>query len=443
VIRSSAEHGIDWQQSECYSRALIVKPTATLSAAPVLLSCLFLILCVFAAISILAPKHMDFAVYWYDIHAFLYSGLPLYGPHSALGFPMLFRYPPTFVDLFYPLSLLSFKAAGCLWAIAEAFAVTIVTYWAYVRLRLTIGLTAGLMALAISAPYCYLSFKDGNMQWLVTVLVLASVLTAETNPWLAGFTLSLGIAIKIWPIVFLPMFLIRQRRNVLWATICWSVAIWAIPLLTFGPSGYGQLLQDWFHQEFANHMGVHDIWYPSQSLRGVLLRFFTDPASTLPYRSEFPDVHLLALPPGLLIAIWSVTALAASIYVTRQIWVSYGLKRTQWDLLYFVLFSAFQPFCNWSSLISLMPAVLMAAHINSNEGGIGSRINRIFFTVTVVLCGVEYAASLSRANTRLFEALGLHLAIMLSVAVALWPTLETKSQAKFYCSRTASLEERR
>jgi hypothetical protein len=383
---------------------------------------------------------MDFAVYWYDINAFVHSGTPLYGPHSAFGFPMLFRYPPPFVLLFHPLSLLSFRAAGCVWAIAEALTITAIAYWMYVKLQLAVSLKTGLMALAICAPYFYLSFKDGNMQWFVTMLVLVAVLSTETRPPLAGLMLALGIVIKVWPILFVPMFLMRERRKSLLGTAAWSAAIWAFPLLAFGPTLYGRLLQDWSRQEFANHVGLCDIWYPSQSLRGVLLRFFASPGRTLPYHSEFPDVHVLTLPPGLLIMIWIVVSAAAFLYVTRRIWLSTGVERTQWDLCYFVVFSALQPFCNWSSLISLTPAVLMASHICSKKEP-ENQLNRTFFTITVALCGLEYIASLSRGSTRLFEALGLHFAIMLSLAACLWPMLKTKPQSQLYGPGSAGLEE--
>jgi hypothetical protein len=309
-----------WHESESFSPPKVSRSiAASFPEGSLLLLCLALLLYVLSVLSIYAPKRMDFAVYWYDINAFVHSGTPLYGSHSAFGFPMLFRYPPAFVLLFHPLSLLSFRAAGCVWAIAEALTITAITYWMYVKLQLAITLKIGLLALAICAPYFYLSFKDGNMQWLVTMLVLVAVLSAETCPAPAGLMLALGIVIKVWPILFLPLFLMRERRRSLLATAAWSAAIWTFPLLAFGPALYGRLLQDWSRQEFANHVGLRDIWYPSQSLRGVLLRFFTDPVQTLPYHSDFPDVHVLTLPPGLLILLWITVSVAAFLYVTRRI----------------------------------------------------------------------------------------------------------------------------
>jgi hypothetical protein len=269
------------------------------------------------------------------------------------------------------------------------------------------------MALVICLPYLYLSFKDGNMQWLDTLLVLGAIVLANKRPGTAGLALSLGIASKVWPVLFLPLFLTKTRWRVLPAAVLWSSAIWLLPMAFWGTAIYSHLLGSWFHQEFATNTSITDIWYPSQSLRGLLLRYLTDPAVTLPYRSEFPDVHLASLPPALIIHIWSLVAVIAYVFVFT--------RRQLMGELYFVVFSAFQPFCNWSSLISLAPAALVAAHVGSK-----SRRGIWFLALAFALSCAEYMASLSRFDARLFEALGMHFPIMLCIGACLLQKLNRR-----------------
>jgi hypothetical protein len=375
-------------------------------ASRILFLSLIALLLTFALRSMVSPKRMDFAVCWYDVRGIFKQGLPLYGPHSAFAAPMLFRYPPVFALLFYPLTWLSFKWAGILLALLEASAISTLTNWSYRKLKLDITLMSGFLALAICASYFYLSFKDGNVQWLDTCLVLSGNLLATKRPSLAGLCLAMGIASKVWPILFLPWFFSPRKRAALLATAGWSAVIWLFPLLVWSRPTYSHLLQTWFHQEFSTNTGVTDIWYPSQSLRGVMLRYLTDPALTLPYRSQFPDVHLTTFPPAAVIHSWCFIATMAFGCAVARRQIS--------GELYFVMFSALQPFCNWSSLISLAPAVLVAASISSNNWKA-----RCYLTSAFALSCVGYMASLSRFDTRLFEALGLHFPIMLCIGMCL------------------------
>ncbi len=357
-----------------------------------------------AGFSIAFPKLIDFSVYWYDIHAHFQQGLPLYGPRAAFAAPMIFRYPPLFALLFYPFSLCSFRTAGTLWALFEATGSSLVTAWSYRKLGLKIGWWQGVAALVICAPYFYLSFKDGNVQWLITLLTFGAILLVEERPNAAGFLLALAIAIKLWPVLFLPLFAARARRRaVLWIGV-WSVILWLAPILCFGAAQYGSMLQTWVHQESGTMLASVDIWYPSQSLRGLLLRFFTDPRMTQPYHGEFPDVHLVCIAPQWVIGGWLVVSGIAFIYFIRR----------QSDEFHFIVFSALQPFCNWSSLISVTPAVLVAAHFAAKGR------SRVVFAITAAVSAVLLTTSLSRSAVRLSEALGFHFLVMLFLGISLF-----------------------
>ncbi len=378
---------------------------------------LALVLTASAAIDVWTGKHIDFAVYWYDIRGFFTTHRPLYGPGAVMGFPMIFRYPPVFALLFFPLTKLPFAVAGAVWACLEALVLFAAVCWLKRTLSLSLNVAAGLGALFIAGPYLYLTFKDGNMQWFVTVLTLVAIVLSDRRPALSGCALAFGASIKIWPLLFVPLLLARARRPALWWTALAGAVLWLLPVVFFGPSFYWTLLRQWSAQESANHVALGDIWYPSQSLRGLLLRYLTDPLQTLPYHAAFADVHLLALSPAFVVAVWAIAACASLLYVAARSAQTQGLERTRWDFLYFVAFSALQPYCNWSSLITLTPAVLLLAHLVS----MGRRPwPRRFFWSAVALTAVCLATSLSRQQTRLLQVIGIHFFVMLCLAGALF-----------------------
>jgi hypothetical protein len=385
-----------------------------------------------ATVNLIHPKLADFRVYWFGIGTFLRHTKPLYGMTGGLGYPMLFRYPPAFVLFFSPLVHLSFRAAGAVWTILEWASLLAMTPWAFVRLQGRVTLGTGLGALVIAAPYLFLSFKDGNAQWLATALVLAALLTAADHPRFAGFALAAAVIVKVWPVLFVPLLLARERRKALvWVALC-SAVLWAAPVFVFGSQEYAQLLHDWTAQELANHTGVTDIWYPSQSLRGVLLRFFSDPAVTQPYRADFPDVHVASLNPQLLVMFANGCGACALYYV---LWGASRVRselRFRWDALYFVAFSAFQPFCNRASLISITPAVLATAVSLPGRSWPDETLARVPWALAVALSGLEILSSFSRPAVHWFEALGLHFPLMLALGVSLWIQAGTYSEAGLF-----------
>ncbi|MGH9609408.1 MAG: hypothetical protein ACRD34_06990, partial [Bryobacteraceae bacterium] len=46
------------------------------------------------ACSLFLAKDVDLRVYWFGVTGFFSGTKPAYGPHSGIGFPMGYRYPP-------------------------------------------------------------------------------------------------------------------------------------------------------------------------------------------------------------------------------------------------------------------------------------------------------------------------------------------------------------
>jgi hypothetical protein len=134
--------------------------------------------------------------------------------------------------------------------------------------------------------------------------------------------------------------------------------LWSFPY-------YLDLIHQWYRSELQSATTNSEIWYfPGQSLRGVLLRYLT---TSDPWIRGFPDVHVMSLSPETVVRAWEGTAVLAYASACVAMLRSDPGKRWVWDGLAFVIFTLLEPFCLKSSMISLGPAVLIAAALFSGE----------------------------------------------------------------------------
>ena len=62
---------------------------------------------------------MDFRVYHYGARGVFDGTRPVYGPASGLGWPLHYRYPPLFLLLFAPLSILPLNWGAAVWVLLK------------------------------------------------------------------------------------------------------------------------------------------------------------------------------------------------------------------------------------------------------------------------------------------------------------------------------------
>ncbi|MGH9582698.1 MAG: glycosyltransferase family 87 protein [Bryobacteraceae bacterium] len=311
------------------------------------------------ACSLFLAKDVDFRVYWLGVTGFFGGTRPAYGPHSGLGFPMEYRYPPVTYLLLYPLRFASLRVAGFWWMLA-AWANASWVVWLAFRVRgLRFSREAALACCAFLLAYVFLAVHYGNVQPFAIAWIFAALILAELHPRWAGLLLALAVTFKIWPVIFLPLLLHRRRmRSAVWLA-SWLAAIWALPLAIFGPAGYGTLLHSWYVAVQRVGDTYSEFYYfPGQSLRGILLRYLTPVNPPLSY---FPHVNLLALSPKTAVHLW----MGANVLLYGCF--AFGVLRSgarrlwAWDGLAFVVYSLVEPFAVKSGLISLAPAALTAA----------------------------------------------------------------------------------
>lgn len=375
--------------------------------------------------SLFVTKNIDFRVYWYGGGAFVDGLRPLYGPGSGLGFPMHYRYPPATYFLLWPLSRLPLYWAGVAWMmgawLAAIGAVGVAVRTAHLRFRPD--------ALAVTGAYMFvyvvLSVRSGNIQPYLIALILAALFLADSHHVTASALMALAITFKLWPVFFLPWFLHPRRRKVLVWLIPTMIFIWLIPLLRWTPCEYLDLVHQWYRSEVSAATTNSEIWYfPGQSLRAILLRYLT---SAEPWIKGFPDVHLFSLPQGPVVAVWLATSGVFYLATCLAMLHSDGSKHRIWDGVAFALFTVLQPFCARSGMISLGPAVMIAAALYSRGAHDLGLLNARHRAARLLVLGAGIVSVLGaivqiKPFLRWFLALGMDFfgALMLLAALILW-----------------------
>jgi len=312
--------------------------------------------------SVLLSKNIDFMVYWFGVRYFLDHVQPLYGPEGGALYPQEFRYPPVTVLFFALLTDIPFRLAGVVWNLLTWAICTWATMLAIRKWKPVFTPAGILMAAILAAPYAYLAVKFGNVQAILTALVLLALVWCEDHADWAGIALALAICFKVWPLFFALWFLIPSRRKALYWTAAVSAALWIVPVAFFGFAQYRALLRDFLASALSAVSHPEELWYSSQSLRGVLLRFLTHSVA-LP--ADYPDLSFAGLPVNLVVGVWVVLSVAATGFALRGFWRSPGQSRFLWDALAFVLCAALQPYTFNNTLILLGPAILVGAHVYS------------------------------------------------------------------------------
>jgi hypothetical protein len=366
--------------------------------------------------SLLLTRNIDFRVYWYAAHALVDGSRPLYGPNSGIGFPMYYRYPPVTYILLWPLSLMPLSWAGFIWmlgawaAAAGAVILTIRTAGLRFSRNAIVGACACMLA------YVVLAIRYGNVQPYLIAMILVALVLSETHPVASASLLALAITFKLWPLFFAPWFLRRNRRMVLVWLIPAMLFLWLVPLFVWSPSRYLDLIAQWYHSELQSAVVNSEMWYfPGQSLRGILLRYLT---VYEPWAKGFPDVHMFSFSPAAVVRAWGVTAAFAYVTASLEMLRSDYRKRWIWDGAAFALFTLLEPFGPVSGMISLGPAVLIAAASISTEPR--QNLARRLFAGA---CALSFFGAVMqyRPLLRLLLVLGLHFyaALLLFMALVL------------------------
>jgi hypothetical protein len=347
---------------------------------------------------------MDFRVYYFGAGGVFDGTRPVYGQTSGLGWPMHYRYPPLFLLLAYPLTLLPLTWAAGLWAIAKVAALSLVVAALWNRLGPAISARAWWIPLLLAGPYVFEDLRYGNAQSFVFALTAAALLLLPRSALAAGAILGFAAILKVWPLYFVPYLAARREWKPAGWAIAFTILFALLPGLYFGFQGNTDLLAQWTAQELSTQTSQSEIWFPSQSLRGVMMRYLT----VLDY-SQMPDsnyrlVHVAALDPAVVRALWAVLAACAyfavlaitSLYHRK---VPFGVT----EALAFATLVLLQPFSQKYTLVVLLWPAIVAGRLAER-----SRWNVLLYGATALALFQPIVQG--AAAQRLLQVLGMDFA---------------------------------
>lgn len=310
----------------------------------------------------------DFVVYHHTGRALLEAGGPLYGPNSGLGWPQYFRYPPLFILLFLPLAILPLPIAAGLWAALKFVVLYFLVRSLARRLKFPISGYWSLIPLLACAPFLIQEFRNGNVQFLVFALVASALLALPGRPRLAAVTLGLAIILKVWPLFFVPYLAARRQFRVAAMTLGVLVLLALLPGVYFGWSGNLNLLHQWAEQEWGTGSLSNAIWYPSQSLGGILNTYLNKTDRSKWPDPNYPDLQLFSVDPTVLRILWMTLV---GIGYSGLLWVARRRSdSSSWltDALAFAALPLLQPFAHRIVFVVLLwPLMFVAAMLSSDN----------------------------------------------------------------------------
>ena len=174
-------------------------------------------------------------------------------------YPYAFLYPPPAVVLRLGLGALGFEIGGALW-IAGMAAGALAAGWILASL-LEPEIGPGRAALAVllgwlAAKYAFefdFKYLNGNV-FAVVAALLAIQANARGRPGLAGVTLAIGIAYKIFPAVLVPFWWFAGRRRAAIVATIATVALFVVPsIAAFGLGGSIETFRSWLEALAAVH----------------------------------------------------------------------------------------------------------------------------------------------------------------------------------------------
>ena len=373
------------------------------------------------ALSVWAAGYaIDFSVYWTIALAHIRDGRGLYGSDSILPWPMWYRYPPLFVWLVYPLALLPFRVAAFAWALGKC---TIGVRLIRSLQGATLAWRDGFLAAALAGPYVVTELRYGNVQFYVFALVAAALLLARRRPIPAGAALGFAVALKVWPLFFVPYLAARRLWRVAGTAVGAALLLTLSPALWTGWSDHLSQFAAWYGQEYVIAADGGRVWFPSQSLLGVLSRHLTFVDWRNAPDPNYPYINWLWLDPEIVRSVW--LTVAATGYA-GLLWLASRLTEDRDRLLHGVAFCALvllEPYAQkQSALAVLLWPALVAATLRADL----SRWGRCALTIAV-LVSILQPLTFSSYWQRVYQVWGLDALVVLLLALALLSLVTAKS----------------
>jgi hypothetical protein len=370
---------------------------------------------------------MDFRVYYHGTQGVFDGTRPVYGEKSGMGWPMHYRYPPLFLFIAAPFTLLSLPWAAAIWTALKCGTLLLLTHALWRRLGPAPGYQAWLVPLLLAGPYVVEDLRYGNAQSFIFALTAAALLLVSSAPMLAAFALALAVSVKVWPLFFIPFLAVRRQ----WKVAAWTLAITAVllllPSMYFGFGGNIELLGQWAQQEFSTQTGQAEIWFPSQSLRGVLMRYLTVIDYTQVPDSNYPLIHVAQVDPHVIRLLWM---LLAGFAYCGLLFIAASKRARVYGViegLAFAMLVLLQPFSQKYTLVVLLWPAMVAGRL----AGTGKARGLLY--VAIALAFIQPLVN-GAAAQRLEQVLGFDFLVTALLAAFLAVSIFDLSTARYSTS---------
>jgi Glycosyltransferase family 87 len=310
---------------------------------------------------------MDFRVYYHEAQTVFVDKGPVYGQLSGLGWPMHYRYPPPFLFLALPFTVLPLSFAAAFWVLLKCIALGLLILALWNRLGPSTRKASWIVPLLLAGPYVVEDLRYGNAQSFIFALTGAALLSLTAAPLLAAAALALAISIKVWPLYFVPYLAARREWKVVGLTLAFTAVLLLLPALYFGFQGNAGLLSEWVQQEFSTQTSQAEIWFPSQSLRGVMMRYLTVIDYSRVPDSNYPLIQVATMAPDTVRMLWMIVVglgyIALIVVTVRRKNAKFGLT----EALAFTGLVLLEPFSQKYALVVLLwPAIVAGRLVESS-----------------------------------------------------------------------------
>lgn len=215
------------------------------------------------------PVGRDFAAFWTAAQLLAQEGAAsIYAPEVYAAaftrlfgqdFGMLWAYPPPFLLLLAPFTLISSYAVACvLWAV--------ISYGAFALALRNLGIPLVFCLLILISPMVVYSGFAGQTALLLGALTIVGFTQANKRPCLSGLAFAL-LGVKPQLALLVPVYLLATRNwPVIRCTLICGLALMAVSALAFGTEVWSVYLQSTLSRHGAsvllgaNHAGTPTLY---------------------------------------------------------------------------------------------------------------------------------------------------------------------------------------
>ena len=248
-------------------RKLSYKKTAvSIALGPVFIVSLFLVLK-----TLFLDYYPDFSCYYLAARDFLAGANPYLNGQKYFA---PFVYPPTSFIIFVPFSLFPYQTAEKIWTAVSLICLS-VSLFALLKIfhQKVVSLTgAAIFTLAcLYFPVRY-TLGMGQINLLIFALLVLTVrFYLQGNYRRTGFFLAVSVMLKLFPLLFLPYFIIRREWQTL-RSFAFVVGVASLTVYLLHPLSFHYYVT----QTVPDLLSNWQIDYYNQSLAGLIGRGFTD-----------------------------------------------------------------------------------------------------------------------------------------------------------------------